>query len=39
MATEKNGPRGIYTEPASDLNIKQFLSGLIGHVAGLTAAK
>lgn len=39
MATEKNGPRGIYTEPASDLNIKQFLSGLVGHVAGLTAAK
>jgi hypothetical protein len=38
MATEKNGTRGIYTEPASDLNIKQFLSGLIGHVAALTTA-
>jgi hypothetical protein len=39
MATEKNGPRGRYTEPASDLNVKQFLAGLVGHVAGITAAK
>jgi type II restriction enzyme len=39
MATERNGPRGLYTEPAADLNVKQFLSGLVGHVAGLVAAK
>ena len=31
MATEAQGPKGIYTEPASDLGMQQFLAGLIGH--------
>lgn len=39
MATEKNGPRGVYTEPAPDLTVKQFLAGLIGHVAAITPTK
>ena len=32
MATEKDGPIGNYSEPATDLSIKRLLAGLAGHV-------
>jgi Restriction endonuclease XhoI len=31
-STEEGGPRGDFTEPASDLSIKRFLAGIGGHV-------
>lgn len=37
MATEKDGPKGIYTEPATDLTMKRFLASLAGHIAGYAA--
>jgi hypothetical protein len=39
MATEKQGPKGTYTEPsASDLGMKQFLAGLVAHAMAYQAA-
>jgi hypothetical protein len=38
MATEANGPKGIYREPASDLTMKRFLAGLAGHVVTYVAS-
>src|ERR1700687_5813609 len=32
LATEKEGPRGVYEEPASDLTMKRLLASLAGHV-------
>lgn len=32
LATEGGGPRGIFSEPATDLSTKAFLAGLAGHV-------
>jgi len=32
LATEKGGPKGVYSEPAPDLTIKRLLAGLAGHV-------
>jgi hypothetical protein len=32
MSAEKQGKRGVYTEPAIDLSMKRFLAGLAGHV-------
>lgn len=32
MSTEAAGPRGGFTEPASDLSAKKFLAGLAGHI-------
>lgn len=37
MSTEKQGKRGDYTEPASDLTMKKFLAGLAGHVRAYLA--
>lgn len=37
MATEAQGRRGEYSEPASDLSMKKFLIGLAGHVATYVA--
>ena len=37
-STEKEGSRGIFTEPAEDLAMKRLLAGLAGHVAGYLAA-
>lgn len=31
MATDKDGPRGLYTEPAEDLRMQPFLASLAGH--------
>lgn len=33
MATQEQGPRGHYKEPADDLTMKKFLASLAGHVA------
>lgn len=38
MSTEQSGITGNYTEPAEDLSIKRFLSGLMGHVQGYIAS-
>ncbi len=39
MATEGQGPKGDYTEPAvTDLGIKQFLAGLVAHAMAYQAA-
>lgn len=38
MSTAKGGPRGSYTEPASDLAMKKFLAGLAGHVRTFKAS-
>lgn len=38
LATEKGGPKGIYSEPASDLTMKRFLAGLAGHVVTYVAS-
>lgn len=38
LATEKGGPRGIYSEPASDLTMKRLLIGLAGHVVAYVAS-
>ncbi len=39
MATEQQGPKGGYTEPAaSDLGITQFLAGLVAHAMAYQAA-
>ncbi len=32
MATEKDGPKGQYSEPATDLSMQKFLASLAGHV-------
>lgn len=32
MSTEKEGKRGTYAEPASDLTMRRFLAGLAGHI-------
>ncbi|MEZ5991632.1 MAG: PaeR7I family type II restriction endonuclease [Planctomycetota bacterium] len=32
LASEQGGPRGKYTEPATDIGMHQFLAGLAGHV-------
>lgn len=32
MATEKGGPRGVFSEPASDMTMKTFLAGLAGRI-------
>lgn len=32
LSTEKDGPAGIYSEPASDLAMNPFLAGLAGHI-------
>jgi hypothetical protein len=37
MATEDQGRRGNYTEPATDLSVRKFLIGLAGHVATYVA--
>jgi hypothetical protein len=36
-STEAGGPRGAYSEPAPDLNMKGLLASLAGHVAGYLA--
>lgn len=33
MATAASGPKGIFTEPASDLTMQRLLAGLAGHTA------
>jgi hypothetical protein len=38
MATEAQGRRGEYTEPATDLSMRTFLVGLAGHVATYVAS-
>jgi hypothetical protein len=38
MATEAQGAKGIYREPADDLSMKRFLAGLAGHVVAYVAA-
>ena len=38
LATDKDGPKGIYAEPASDLTMKRFLAGLAGHVVTYVAS-
>jgi len=38
MATEAQGPRGEYTEPAADLSMRKFLVSLAGHVATYVAS-
>jgi hypothetical protein len=38
LATEKGGPKGIHSEPASDLTMKRFLAGLAGHVVTYVAS-
>lgn len=38
MATEAQGRRGEYTEPAADLSMRNFLVGLAGHVATYVAS-
>lgn len=38
MATEFQGRRGKYTEPAADLSMRKFLIGLAGHVATYVAS-
>jgi hypothetical protein len=38
LATEEGARMGTYKEPASDLGIKKFLSGLAGHVASHMAS-
>ena len=38
MATEHQGRRGDYTEPATDLSVRKFLVGLAGHVATYVAS-
>jgi hypothetical protein len=32
MSSAEAGPRGDFTEPASDLSAKRFLAGLAGHI-------
>ena len=32
LATEKNGPKGIFSEPAKDLTMRAFLAGLAGQI-------
>ena len=39
MATDKQGPKGLYSEPASsDLGMKPFLAGLVAHAMAYKAA-
>ena len=38
LATEKEGPKGIYEEPASDLTMKRLLASLAGHVITYVAS-
>lgn len=38
MATEAQGRRGDYSEPAKDLSMRRFLTGLAGHVATYVAS-
>lgn len=37
LATETQGPKGVYSEPAADLTVRKFLAGLIGHVGAQIA--
>jgi hypothetical protein len=37
MATEKQGQRGLFREPATDLGLKQLLAGLAGHAMAYQA--
>lgn len=39
MATDAKGLKGVYSEPAPDLGMKQFLAGLAGHAMAIHAAK
>ena len=39
MSTEEEGPAGEYSEPRSDLGIKQMLASLAGHVAAYLAGQ
>ncbi len=38
LATENEGPKGIYEEPASDLTMKRLLASLAGHVVAYVAS-
>jgi type II restriction enzyme len=38
LATESQGRRGDYTEPAKDLSMRKFLISLAGHVATYVAS-
>ena len=38
MATEREGPQGIYTEPAEDLAMTPFLAALAGHAMAIHAS-
>lgn len=38
-STAVNGPKGVFTEPATDLTMRKFLAGLGGHVCGYIAGK
>jgi hypothetical protein len=39
MATEKGGPQGEVSEPATDLSMKAFLAGLAGHIGVYNASR
>lgn len=39
MATEKQGRRGAYSEPAGDLGMRPFLAALTGHAMAVKAAR
>jgi hypothetical protein len=39
MATEKQGRRGAYSEPAGDLGMRPFLAALTGHAMAVKASK
>ncbi|MFZ4578271.1 MAG: PaeR7I family type II restriction endonuclease [Myxococcota bacterium] len=39
MATPDGGPRGVYTQPAADLTMRQLLAGLAGRVAAIIAGQ
>jgi len=39
MATEREGPRGRFTEPAEDLTVRGLLAGIIGHVGAQVARR
>ena len=39
MATDKQGRRGIYSEPSDDLRVKPFLAALTGHAMAFQAGK
>lgn len=37
MATDRQGRRGVYSEPAEDLRVRPFLAALVGHAMALQA--